>query len=120
MSQYGHLSENVRRWSVEDVCWWVGTLEGGRFQRYAAGFETCSVDGFSLMLLTEDDLKEDMKVDNISHRKRLFNHVLHLKSQQQSKEKEQSLQRLQDIKNRLHSNVTSSGTLSSISTPSTP
>jgi len=110
--EFGSLSDNCRSWSVENVCWWVGTLEGGRFQNYAHNFHTANVDGFTLLLLTEEELLKDLQVEVISHRKLIYNQILHLRSKQQAREKDAKLAKLEDLKRRLHTdNAASSSSI---------
>jgi hypothetical protein len=113
--EFGSLNENCRTWSVENVCWWIGTLEGGRFQNYTHNFHAANVDGFALLLLTEEELLKDLQVEVISHRKLIFNQILHLRSKQQAREKEAKLAKLEDLKRRLHSDKAVASTNSSLS-----
>ncbi len=56
------MPENVRMWSVSDVCRWLETLSLGQ---YALAFKEATVDGPFLMELREEDM---MQVLGISHK----------------------------------------------------
>ena len=44
-------------WSVADVKAWILQF-GGLFSKMAETFETCGIDGETLLFLTEEDIKE--------------------------------------------------------------
>ena len=55
------LSQQVPLWSVEDVREWV--IQMG-FDKYADSFVASRVDGDLLLQLTEEMLKDDIKIEN--------------------------------------------------------
>ncbi len=56
------MPDNVRMWSVSDVCRWLESLSLGH---YSAAFAEATVDGPFLMELREEDL---MQVLGIKHK----------------------------------------------------
>ncbi|CAG7823163.1 unnamed protein product [Allacma fusca] len=70
------LSQQVPLWSVEDVREWV--IQKG-FDRYANSFVASRVDGDLLLQLTEDMLRDDIKIENGILRKRFMRDLRHLK-----------------------------------------
>ena len=46
----------VTRWSSEDVCKWLGVLQGGRFAAFIPAFKMANVTGQSLICVTNPTL----------------------------------------------------------------
>lgn len=61
----GHFQ--VHLWDMEDVQSWL-TIAG--FRGFQAAFQASTVDGEMLLLLTENELKNDLRMLNNVHRKR--------------------------------------------------
>ncbi|CAG0888489.1 unnamed protein product [Cyprideis torosa] len=70
------LSQQVPLWTSEDVCEWIKQIG---FGTYTERFLKSRVDGDLLLQITEDDLKDDIKIDNGILRRRFMRELDQLK-----------------------------------------
>ena len=63
------MPENVRMWSVMDVCRWLESLSLGQYSR---SFQEATVDGPFLMELREEDLSQVLGMTHKLHIRKIF------------------------------------------------
>lgn len=71
------LSHDVMKWSIDDVCFWVGDK---CFKIYRQNFRECYVSGAMLFSLTDEHLAF-MKIENPMHRMSILFAISNLKQQ---------------------------------------
>lgn len=77
MSTPGKLSHDVLKWSIDDVCFWVGDK---CFKIYRQNFRESYVSGAMLFSLTDEHLAF-MKIENPMHRMSILFAISNLKEQ---------------------------------------
>lgn len=68
--------EAVNEWDIEKVQEWL--IEVG-WERVSKNFNNAGINGFGLLRLTEDDLRNHLQITNIKDRKGLFSVITNLK-----------------------------------------
>ena len=63
-------------WAPEAVARWLATIE---MTQYAANFLENDIDGGALLTLTATELKDDLEVAKLGHRKRILNNIEELR-----------------------------------------
>jgi len=70
---------NSSSWDVETVCTWLSKLENGDLQEYCDAFRKNKIQGADLADLTEDNLKTDLTIEPLGHRKQIIRAIKLLK-----------------------------------------
>jgi len=91
MSQEESKKKGVQEWSVEQVCEWLKRIG---MEEYEGVFRSNKIDGYSLLELTQDLLK-DMEITAVGHRVRIMKQIEELKRASDRKGDEASLDQVQ-------------------------
>ena len=75
-SLFGYPSKTIRQWNYEDVSEWLSQLG---LECYIGSFREMKVDGYLILDLTDEDMKEELNIQSKLHRKKLINAINELK-----------------------------------------
>ena len=67
---------STKSWAPEAVAQWLATIE---MSQYTANFLENDIDGGALLTLTATELKDDLEVAKLGHRKRILNNIEELR-----------------------------------------
>lgn len=69
----GMDSPDPTKWTVDDVCLWILTLDDHEFMLpHVERFKAARIDGVALLQLTDDALRDEMGMAALGHRKKLL------------------------------------------------